>query len=216
MRSDRTHRGLDLDPDEGPVVVDIEQRLRGIGHAPDHLCRDLDGVAAQIVDLDHLGDDVVGASRDLALADPWPHPAQAGRAVGALIAPEQRQRRCLVRLQHVESLRDQNEEKPAKDCDGSSGGPYGSGRDNADNHDDQQQQEHEIAAEGLRHIFPIGIERRRRLAGHGSRTSWLTWPLRQRMDIAPADHHSAYRDDVGPSQMVCLGYVTKSLPARSR
>ena len=42
-RSDGADRGLDLNPDERLVVVDVEQRLRRVGHAPDHLRRHLDG-----------------------------------------------------------------------------------------------------------------------------------------------------------------------------
>ena len=82
-RADGADRGLDLDPDECLVIVDVEQGLRGVDHAPHDLRRHLDRVAAQVVDLDPLGNEVVGADRDLLADHPRPDPAQAGGAVGA-------------------------------------------------------------------------------------------------------------------------------------
>ena len=78
-RADGPDRRLDLDADELLVVVDVEQRLRGVDHAPDDLRRHLDGVAAQVVDLDLVGNEVVGADRHLLLGEPRPGPAQTSR-----------------------------------------------------------------------------------------------------------------------------------------
>ena len=102
-RADGPDRGLDLDADERLVIVDVEQRLRGVDHAPDDLRRHLDRIAAQVVDLDLVGNEVVGADRQLLLGEPRPGPAQAGRAIGAAIFAEQGDRRRLVGLQHVEA-----------------------------------------------------------------------------------------------------------------
>ena len=80
-RADGADRGFDLDADELLVIVDVEQRLGGVDHAPHDLRRDLDRVAAQVVDLDLLGDEVVGAGRDLLLA-PSTARSSAGRWCG--------------------------------------------------------------------------------------------------------------------------------------
>ena len=84
-RADGPDRGFDLDPDELLVIVDVEQRLRGVDDAPHDLRRHLDRVAAQVVDLDLLGNEIVGADRHLLLRHPRPDPAQAGGAVGAVV-----------------------------------------------------------------------------------------------------------------------------------
>ena len=106
-RADGADRGFDLDPDELLVIVDVEQRLGGVDHAPHDLRRHLDRVAAQVVDLDLVGNEVVGADRQFLAHHPRQHPAQPGRAVGALIVAEQGDRRGLVGLQHVEAAGDE-------------------------------------------------------------------------------------------------------------
>ena len=104
-RADGADRGLDLDAHELLVIVDVEQGLGGVDHAPHDLRRHFDRVAAQIVDLDPLGNEIVGAHRQLVAHQPRQDPAQARRAVGPGISAEQGDRRGLIGLQHVETDR---------------------------------------------------------------------------------------------------------------
>ena len=108
-RADGADRRFDLDADELLVVVDVEQGLRRVDHAPHDLRRHLDRVPAQVVDLDLLGNEVVGADRDLLLAHPRPGPPESGDAVGAAIFAEQGDRHGLVRLEHIEAGHHQDE-----------------------------------------------------------------------------------------------------------
>jgi hypothetical protein len=66
---------FDLGDDEFHVVINVECGLCGVGDAPDELGGDFDGVAALIVDLDLLADEIVGAAGDFFDPDPWPLPA---------------------------------------------------------------------------------------------------------------------------------------------
>jgi hypothetical protein len=51
-RPDRTDGGLDLHQHESLVIIDIVERLRSVSDAPDNVGRDLDRIAAQVVDLE--------------------------------------------------------------------------------------------------------------------------------------------------------------------
>ena len=108
-------RRLGLDGDEVFVVLDLEQRLRGVDHAPDHHRGDLDRVALAIVDLrrlargaapglEHLavrvlhlrrveraGLEVADAQRDRALAVERVDPEEAGGAHRPLVLAEQQE-----------------------------------------------------------------------------------------------------------------------------
>ena len=106
-RADRAHRGLDLRHHKFLVIVDVEQGLRGVGDAPHDLRCHLDRVAAQVVDLDLVGNDIVRAHRDLLAGQPWQHPAQPFFAVGALIRAEQLNRRSFVGVDQVKAAEDQ-------------------------------------------------------------------------------------------------------------
>ena len=110
VRGDFAHRGLDLDVDETLVSIDIEQSLGGVGDAPDHDGGDLDGVAALVVHLELLAGDVADAETDLGSLVPWQHPAQARRAIGALVVAEQGDGGCFVGLQRVEAGEDEDEQ----------------------------------------------------------------------------------------------------------
>ena len=150
-RADGAHGRLDLDHDESLVIIDVEQGLGGIGHAPDHLGCHLDGVSAQIVDLDLVGDDVVGAHAEFFLAKPWPHPAQAGFAVGALVGTKHRDDGGLIGLQDVEALGEQDE---GNDAHKRNRGQHPHHRQrrcstSSKNQEEQQHAKGEIAAEGL-------------------------------------------------------------------
>ena len=107
--ADGADRALDLDEDELVVIVDVEQRLGGVGDPPDDVGGDLDRVAAQVVDLEPLGDEVVDAGRDLGPGQPGPAPAQAGGAVGALDSRRTEDRRRLVGLEQIEAAGDEDE-----------------------------------------------------------------------------------------------------------
>ena len=62
---DAANGGFALDLDVALVVFDVEDGLRRILDAPDHDGRDLDGVAALVVDLERLAVEVVRAQREL-------------------------------------------------------------------------------------------------------------------------------------------------------
>ena len=96
------HRRLGLGQHVGLVVLDVEAGHRRVVDAPDDRRRDLDRVAAQVVDLQLLAVEVVRPDRDLGLGVERVGPAQAGLPVGAAVVAEQQQQRRLVRLQHVE------------------------------------------------------------------------------------------------------------------
>ena len=111
------HRRLGLRQDVGLVVLDVEARLRRVVDAPDDRRRDLDRVAAQVVDLELLAVEVVRAHRDLGLGVERIGPAQAALAVGAAVAAEERQQHRLVRLQHVEAGQAPDGDQEAEDQD---------------------------------------------------------------------------------------------------
>ena len=166
---DRPDRALDLDEDELVVIVDVEQRLGGVGDPPDDVGGDLDRVAAQVVHLEPLRGDVVDPGRDLGPGQPGPAPAQAGGAVGALIVAEQQDRRRLVRLEQIEAgaheqddeQRRGSERRPrrarlARTDEPSAGDRHG-------DEGQQQDEQHHIAAVGVRR--PLARQPQRLMVG---------------------------------------------------
>jgi len=103
VRSEVAHGGLGLDAHVLLEVVDVERGLRGVAHPPDDGRRDLDRVAALVVDLETLAGEVAGAQAHLLLLEERIGPAQPLGAVGALVRTEQQQDGPLVRLQHVQA-----------------------------------------------------------------------------------------------------------------
>ena len=55
------HRGFALHADVIVVVLDIEQRLRGVLHPPHHDDGDFDGIAVLVVDLELIAGEVARA-----------------------------------------------------------------------------------------------------------------------------------------------------------
>jgi hypothetical protein len=177
-RADGAHRRLDLRGDEGLVVVHIEQRLRGVGDPPHHLGGDLYRVAAQVVHLDLLRDQVVRAHRDLGLAHPGPHPAQALGAAGATVGAEQRDHGRLVRLQHVEATPDQHEADQAADQREHACAAAGMRIERGEDVERTTQQcecdeQHHIAAEGERGLLRARVQAA--LAGPVAHPEFLRW-----------------------------------------
>ena len=89
---------LGLDVHEVLVVVDLEQRLRRVGHLPDDDGRDLDRVAVLVVDLELGGLEVADADGDPAPLGERVHPMEALGMDGAPVVAEQDQGAGLVRI----------------------------------------------------------------------------------------------------------------------
>jgi hypothetical protein len=103
LRGQVAQRRLGLHGHVALEIVDLEQRLRRIAHAPDDGGGDFHRVAPLVVDLLDRHIQVARPHRQLALAVQREGPAQAFAAVRADVAPEQRQHGRFVRLQHVQA-----------------------------------------------------------------------------------------------------------------
>ena len=114
--------GLALDVDELLVVVDLEQRLRGIDHPPHDDRGDLDGIAVEVVHLEALALEVAHPQRDGPLAVEGAGPAQAGLLGGPDVPAEQLQHLGLVGVDHEhpcdeDEVRDQRHDAPDNESD---------------------------------------------------------------------------------------------------
>ena len=160
-RADGAHRHFHLGGDEAAIIINVEQRLRRIGNAPHQLRGDLDRVAAQIVDLDLLRNQVVGAQADLLLAHPRPGPAQAIHPIGAAIGTKQGDGCALVGLQHVEAADDKQEgQQQQRQPDHDHRRAAGQQRqypEQAGGQDDQQQKQHGNAIAANASAFKAGL-----------------------------------------------------------
>ena len=85
------------------IVLDVEYGLCGVVDAPDDRRRDLDRVAALVVDLQPLAHQIVRAQSYLLLPVERVGPTQTFGSVGADILAEQQQDRRFVWLQHVQA-----------------------------------------------------------------------------------------------------------------
>lgn len=165
-RPDRADGDFDLGYDELQIVIDIEGGLRCVGDAPDELGGDFDRVAARIVDLDLLADEIVGAAGDFSDGDPWPGLAQAGAAIGALIIAKQGEDAGFVGRELVEAD-EQKHREHGKAEDGEEGCKIGDARKNGgDGHEGGEDDEGESreAISARTRDFAAGIADLHRLA----------------------------------------------------
>ena len=98
-----TERGLALHGHELLVVGDVEHRLGGVGDPPHDDRRDLDRVAAGVVDLDPLALEVANAQRELLLLGERVAPPPAGLGHRPDVSAEQDQHPRFVGLHDEES-----------------------------------------------------------------------------------------------------------------
>ena len=147
---------LGLDPHIGLVILDIEDRLRGVAHTPDDGGRDLDRIAAQIVDLELVAVEVVRAQTELALFVERIGPTQAFAAVGALVRTEQQHHRRFIGLQHVHARRDEQARENQRHREQQGARPE-QGHLHQGRHAGQQQQDghadHQVAAGARKRNF---------------------------------------------------------------
>ena len=97
------------------VVVDLEERLGGVGHAPDHDCRDLDRIAVAVVDLELLALEVAHLDRDARAAGERVDPPEALLLEAAGVTAEQHQRACLVGVHHRQAFPAEGDEHAYSD-----------------------------------------------------------------------------------------------------
>ena len=132
-------------------VVDVEERLRRVLHAPDDHGRDLDGVAALVVHLERLDVVVARAHAHLLAQVPGEGPAKARRALGADVVPEEREHGALVGLQREEAGHHEGDEEAAdqqRDGRAHDSDEVDLDRDGRDEH-----RQHEDAVEGGRGLL---------------------------------------------------------------
>ena len=103
-RGEIAQRGLGLDVDEVLVVVDLEQRLGGVGDLPDDDRGDLDRVAVVVVHLELGGLEVADADRHLWSLRERIDPSQAVIVHRPVVLAEQHHDACLVGLHGCQSV----------------------------------------------------------------------------------------------------------------
>jgi hypothetical protein len=142
-----TQRRLRLDGHVVLVIVDVQHCARRVADTPDNGGRDLDRVAAFVVDLELLAVEVAQAQAHLVLVHERVGPAQAGGVVRAAVLAEQHEQRRLVRLQHVNALEQEEE------CEQQH---HGHDRQPGEDHEWNGQQSQE--GEGQRHVAAGTLE----------------------------------------------------------
>jgi hypothetical protein len=128
------------------IVIDVEHRARRVADAPDDGGRDLDRIAAFVVDLELLAVEVAQTQRHLHLVEERIRPAQPRRVVRAAVRTEQHDQRRLVRLQHVDALHQEDEDEDREQREQRQSSEHG--QRNRHQRDENEYQRH-VAARAL-------------------------------------------------------------------